>query len=239
MAQGLNRVLDAAILKPETTQAEVRAAIAAMIEAGTITVCVRPCDIALALQMCRGTQTAVGCVLGFPHGDALSESKADEAARYVALGVAEIDMVSNYGLVRSGEWERVERDFALVREAAGRVTLKAILESGALTTDEIAQATRLAVRVGLDFVKTSTGFGAGAATEEAVRAMIAAGGGRIRVKASGGIRTREAAERYLALGCARLGVNYGTAAELCGVKVGDWGQVAGGPAGQGGARPAY
>ncbi len=219
MKEPLNRYFDAAILKPESTQAEVKAAIAAMVAARTITVCVRPCDIVLAVEMCRGTDTAAGCVLGFPHGDALSESKAEEAARYVRLGAAEIDMVANYGLIRSGDWKRVERDLALVREAARGVLLKAILETGSLSVQEIAEATRVAVRVGLDFVKTSTGFGAGGATEEAVLAMVAAGEGRIRVKASGGIRTREAAERYLALGCARLGVNYTTAAELCGVKV--------------------
>jgi deoxyribose-phosphate aldolase len=219
MKEPLNRYFDAAILKPESTQAEVRAAIAAMVAARTITVCVRPCDIALALEMCRGTDTAVGCVLGFPHGDGLSECKADEAVRYVRLGVAEIDMVANYGLIRSGEWQRFERDLALVREAAKGVTLKAILETGSLSLQETGEATRVALRVGLDFVKTSTGFGAGGATEEAVTAMVAAAQGRIRVKASGGIRTREAAERYLALGCARLGVNYTTAAELCGVKV--------------------
>ena len=218
MKDPLSRYFDAAILKPETTQAEAGAAIAAMISAGTITVCVRPCDIALAVGMCRGTETAVSCVLGFPHGDALSESKAEEAARYVGLGAAEIDMVANYGLIRSGEWGRVERDLALVREAARGVTLKAILETGSLTPREIAEATRLAVRVGLDFVKTSTGFGAGGATEDAVRTMVAAGEGRIRVKASGGIRTREAAERYVALGCARLGVNYTSVAEICGIR---------------------
>lgn len=219
MKEPLNRYFDAAILKPESTQAEVRAAIDAMVAAGTITVCVRPCDIELAVGMCRGTRTGVGCVLGFPHGDGLSESKADEAARYVRLGVAEIDMVANYGLVRSGEWKRVERDLALVREAARGVTLKVILETATLSVEEIGQATRAAVRAGLEFVKTSTGFGPGGATEEAVAAMVAAGDGRIRVKASGGIRTREACERYLALGCSRLGVNYTTAAELCGVKV--------------------
>ena len=219
MKEPLNRYFDAAILKPESTQAEVRAAIAAMVSARTITVCVRPCDIALACGMCRGTETMVSCVLGFPHGDALSESKADEAVRYVALGAAEIDMVVNYGLIRSAEWQRVERDLALVREAARGVTLKAILETASLTVAEIAEATRVAVRVGLDFVKTSTGFGPGGATEEAVKAMVAAGQGRIRVKASGGIRTRETAERYVSLGCARLGVNYTSAAEICGVKI--------------------
>jgi deoxyribose-phosphate aldolase len=219
MKEPLSRYFDAAILKPETTQAESRAAIAAMIAARAITVCVRPCDIALAVGLCRGTDTAVSCVLGFPHGDGLSESKADEAARYVSLGVAEIDMVANYGLIRSGEWGRVERDLALVRDAARGVTLKAILEAGSLTTQQIAEATRLAVRVGLDFVKTSTGFGAGGATEEAVRAMVAAGEGRIRVKASGGIPPRAAAERFLALGCARLGVNYTTVAEICGIRL--------------------
>ena len=217
MGESLNRYFDAAILKPESTQGEARDAIAAMVRAKTITVCVRPCDIALAVEMCRGTETAVSCVLGFPQGTALSESKAEEAARYVRMGVAEIDMVANYGLILSGEWKRVERDLVLAREAARGVILKAILETGSLTLEQIAEATRVAIGAGLDFVKTSTGFGAGGATEEAVKTMVAAAAGRIRVKASGGIRTREACERYIELGCARLGVNYTTAAEICGV----------------------
>lgn len=212
----LNRYLDAAVLKPETTREEARGEIAAMVALETITVCVRPCDIALAVELCRGSRTAVSCVLGFPHGDGLSESKADEARRYVDLEVAEIDMVANYGLIRSGEWDRVRQDISLVREAAAGVLLKVILETSELTVEQIRLATRLAADLGADFVKTSTGYAGGGATEEAVTAMVAAAEGRIRVKASGGIRTAEAASRFLELGATRLGVGSGSAAALCG-----------------------
>jgi deoxyribose-phosphate aldolase len=215
----LNRYLDAAVLKPETTQQEARGAVEAMVEAATITVCVRPCDILLARGICEGSQTRVSCVLAFPHGVSLSESKADEGRRYVDLGVAEVDMVANYGLIRSGEWVRFQEDLALVREATRGALLKVILETSELTREQVSQATEIAADVGADFVKTSTGFASGGATEEAVKTMVNAAADRISVKASGGIRTREQAERYVALGARRLGVNYTTAASFCGVEV--------------------
>jgi len=218
MDQPINRYLDAAILKPETSRADARAGIEQMVRCRTITVCVRPCDIPLAVELCRGTETAVSCVLGFPHGVILSGSKADEARRYLDLGVAEIDMVANYGLILSGEWELVEQDIRAVSGVTGPagVLLKVILETCQLSTDRIARATGLAADAGADFVKTSTGFSTEGATEEAVRTMVEAAAGRIRIKASGGIRDMERARRFIEMGCSRLGVNYTTAAVLCG-----------------------
>ncbi|HAV11912.1 MAG TPA: deoxyribose-phosphate aldolase, partial [Opitutae bacterium] len=93
----LNKYLDAAILKPEFTRDETIAAIKACIELKTFSVCVRPCDIELAQEYCKDTETAVCVVLGFPHGDQLTVSKAQEARQYIELGVDEIDMVANYG----------------------------------------------------------------------------------------------------------------------------------------------
>ena len=214
----INRYIDAAILKPETTRAEAREAIVTMAKLKMRTVCVRPCDIALAVELCRGTETDVSCTLSFPHGVALSESKADEAQRYIELGVAEIDMVVNYGLILSGEWEGVRRDIRGVREVAKPrgVLLKVILETCMLTVEEITRATEIAIEEGADFVKTSTGFAAGGATQEAVEAMVKASGGRIQVKASGGIRDMERARLFVGMGCTRLGVNYTTAAVMCG-----------------------
>lgn len=212
----IRRYLDAAVLKPETTRDDAEEAIRSMAELGTRTVCVRPCDIPKAVELCRGKESVVSCVLSFPHGDALTESKADEAKRYVELGVAEIDMVSNYGYILSGIWEAVERDIASVREAAGRgVLLKVILETCLLNREQIARATETAIVAGADFVKTSTGFAAEGASVEAVKIMLDTVAGRIQVKASGGIRDMSRALEFVEMGCARLGVNSTTAALLC------------------------
>jgi deoxyribose-phosphate aldolase len=218
----INRYIDAAILKPETTRQESRRAIESMIACKARTVCVRPCDIALATSLCRGTDTDVSCVLAFPHGVALSESKADEARRYVSLGVSEIDMVVNYGFVLSGEWELVEKDIRAVSDVAAvkGVLLKVILETCQLSQQEIARATEVAIKAKADFVKTSTGFSDSGASEEAVKTMIRAAKGRIQVKASGGIRDLQRAKLFIGLGCTRLGVNYTTTATLCGAQQG-------------------
>jgi len=206
--QPLNRYLDAAVLKPELTREEASAAIRECIELKTRTVCVRPCDLPLAGELCQGTDTDVCVVLAFPHGQQLSASKADEAARYLEVGTDEIDMVANIGWIRSGRWEEVRSDIAgvvaITREA--EVPVKVIVESSLLTDEEIRAATRCVADAGADFVKTSTGFAGGGATEEAVRSMLEAAGGRILVKASGGIRDYSQARAFLDLGVSRLGV---------------------------------
>jgi len=168
--------------------------------------------------LCRGTATDLSCVLAFPHGTALSASKADEARRYIELGIAEIDMVTNYGLARSGLWEAFENDIRAVTDVAGPagVKVKAILETSELTLAEIARATVAAIAARADYVKTSTGFAGGGATREAVRAMLDAAGDRIAVKASGGIRDLATARDFLAMGVKRLGVGSTTTPVLCG-----------------------
>lgn len=213
----LNRYIDHAVLKPDMTPADAERHIASGIEFRVRTVCVRPCDIPLAARLCAGTDTAVSCVLSFPHGCALSAGKADEARRYVDLGAKEIDMVANIGYERAGLWELFADDVRGVVEAAhpAGVLVKVILETSCLTVDQAAAATEAAVSAQADFVKTSTGFASAGATEEMVEAMVAAAKGRIAVKASGGIRTREQALRFIEIGASRLGVGSTTTPVLC------------------------
>lgn len=217
MRTDIARYLDHAVLKPDLTQADTEAAIILGIKYNVCSVCVRPSDILMAKNLCQGTDTTVSCVLNFPHGVGLSESKADEARRYAEMGVAEIDMVANYGLIRSGIWNRVLEDIAgvaLVTRSAG-IMLKVILETSELSSEQMWSATEASINAGADFVKTSTGFASGSATEEAVRAMLDAAGGRIQVKASGGIRDIQRAEMFLDMGCTRLGVNYSSTPVIC------------------------
>lgn len=215
--QPINRYLDAAILKPEFTEAEVIEAIKACVAMETFSVCVRPCDIELAKSLCSGTETAVCVVLGFPHGAQLPASKADEAARYLALGVDEIDMVANYGWIRSGKWAEVEADIAnvarLTREA--EVPLKVIFETAHLQLEQIEKMTEICICAGADFVKTSTGFNGEGARIEDVHCMLETAAGQIQVKPSGGIRNREEAERFVAMGAHRLGVGWASCEAIC------------------------
>lgn len=208
--EAINRYLDAAVLRPEMTRDEAIAAISESIAWKTKTVCVRPFDIPLAKKLCEGTETGVSCVLSFPHGTAPTVVKAFEARTYCELGVDEIDMVANYGMIRSGEWAYVEADIRAVCDACkpSHVPVKVILETCQLSSAEITKATEVCIAAGAAFVKTSTGFSTSGASVEAVERMIEAAQGRIEVKASGGIRDRETAAAYIEMGATRLGTNY-------------------------------
>jgi deoxyribose-phosphate aldolase len=202
------RMLDHAVLKPEFTAADLARHAWMCIDRGVGCLCVRSCDVAAAARLVAGTPVVVAAVIGFPHGAQRPEVKAFEARLAIADGARELDMVLNVGALRSGDQAAVRDDIAAVVAEARphRVLVKVILETCLLTTEQIVAACRLAEEAGADFVKTSTGFGAGGATPEAVRTMLDAVGGRLGVKASGGIRTWEEAVRYLDMGCTRLGV---------------------------------
>jgi deoxyribose-phosphate aldolase len=199
------------------TQSEVAEAIRACIELQTFSVCVRPCDIELAQSLCRDTATKVCVVLGFPHGDQLPQSKADEAQRYIEKGVDEIDMVANYGWAKSGEWDAVRSDIAGVAtktQAAGTL-LKVIFETAQLDSGSIGKLTEIAIEAGADYVKTSTGFNGDGASFEDVALMLKTAAERARVKPSGGIRDAETAEKFIKMGASRLGVGWTSCAALC------------------------
>lgn len=214
----ISRYLDMAVLKPDMREQEVEDAIMLGISEDVYSVCVRPCDIELAVGLCQGTNTKVSCVLDFPHGDSSAEGKRALAKIYAKKGVAEIDMVMNYGYVRSGKWEEAEAGIRGVVENASScgVEVKVILETSSLTEQEIKDAVKASIRAGAAYVKTSTGFASGGASEAAVRVMLAASEGKIKVKASGGIRDYETAKRYVDMGAVRLGVGFTSTRAICG-----------------------
>lgn len=217
MNQPISRTLDAAVLDPAMTRDEAAAAIKTCIEIKAYSACVRPCDIELAQGICNGTETKVCVVLAFPHGLQLSASKADEAKRYVEMGVEEVDMVANYGWVKSGLWAEVKADIAAVSavtQPAG-VPLKVIFETSQLDAAAIKQLVEVCIEAGADFVKTSTGFNGDGAKEEDVKLMIETAAGRIKVKASGGIRDLARAQMFVDMGVHRLGVNWSSANVIC------------------------
>lgn len=210
------RYIDHAVLNPAMTPEEVRAAIQLGIDNDVYSVCVQPRDIEMALSMCKGTNTLVSCVLDFPHGCGGAAAKRAAARLYAEMGVQEIDMVMNYGAAKGGDWAAVREEiFGVVEEAHARgVLVKVIFETCELSEDCIRQGVDVCVDVGADFVKTSTGFAAKGATPEAVMTMVSQAAGRVRVKASGGIRTLEDARAYVEMGAERLGVGFSTVPKL-------------------------
>jgi len=211
------RMIDHTLLRPEATVADVAALCAEAAGLGVFSVCVSPSRLPLPAGL-PGAGVAVAVVCGFPSGAHRPAVKAAEAAASVAAGADEVDMVIDLGRVKDGDWAAVRADIAGVRaEIPAPRILKVIIESAALTDDEIVAACRASDDAGADFVKTSTGFHpAGGASEHAVALMARTVGGRLGVKASGGVRTTQTALALIAAGATRLGAS-GSAALLAGL----------------------
>ena len=207
-------MVDHTLLKPEATAEQVGALVAEARELGAYSVCVSPRQLPLT-----GTGSLkVAVVCGFPSGAHQSEVKAAEAARAVASGADEIDMVINLALAATGRYDGVRKEIAAVRAAVPAPTvLKVIIESAVLTDEQIVGVCQAAEDAGADYVKTSTGFHpAGGASAHAVELMARTVGGRLGIKASGSIRSTETALEMIAAGATRLGLS-GTAKVLAGL----------------------
>ncbi|WP_156744743.1 deoxyribose-phosphate aldolase [Mycobacterium sp. 852014-52450_SCH5900713] len=215
----LAAMVDHTLLKPEATEADVAALVAEAAELGVFAVCVSPSMVPAAVRADGGV--AVASVAGFPSGKHISAVKAHEAEQAVASGATEVDMVIDIGAALAGDIEAVRADIAAVRAAVPGAVLKVIVESAVLLSgpDErlLVEVCRAAEDAGADFVKTSTGFHpAGGASVRAVALMSQTVGGRLGVKASGGIRDATAALAMLDAGATRLGLS-GTRAVLDGL----------------------
>lgn len=195
--------IDHTLLKPEATAEDVRALVEEAARLQTFSVCVSPS--ALPVEVPEGLKVATVC--GFPSGAHHSAIKAAEAADSAKRGADEVDMVINLAQACSNNFAAVEADIRAVREALPKdVLLKVILETAALSDEQITECCLAAERAGAEFVKTSTGFHpAGGASVHAVELMHKAVGGRLGIKASGGIRDFETAQKMIDAGATRLG----------------------------------
>ncbi|GAB3706916.1 deoxyribose-phosphate aldolase [Mariniluteicoccus flavus] len=216
----LARYVDHTLLKPEAVPADVHALAAEARELGVFSICVSPSMLsaaALGRPLDLG-EVKLATVCGFPSGKHVSSVKAAEAKQAVADGADEVDMVIDFGQLKAGNVDAVEADIRAVREAVPGALLKVIIESAALTDDEIVAACQAAERAMADFVKTSTGFHpSGGASVHAVKLMRETVGDRLGVKASGGIRDHATALAMIDAGASRLGLS-GTRAVLDGAK---------------------
>lgn len=204
MSSNVASMIDHTLLKPEATAQDVAALIEEAHRLGTYSVCISPSQ--LPVEVPEGLHVAT--VVGFPSGAVKPEIKAAEAGLAVNNGAEEIDMVINIALVLKGRFDALEEEIRTVRSACQGKVLKVIIESAALSDDAIVAACRAAEAAGADFVKTSTGFHpAGGASVHAVKLMADTVGGRLGVKASGGIRTGADAQAMIDAGATRLGLS--------------------------------
>lgn len=201
------QMIDHTLLKPEATIDDVKALVEEGKAVNAYSICVSPSMLPLPADLDLG-ELKVAVVAGFPSGAVASEVKAAEAARAVAAGADEVDMVINLGYAKEGDWEALEYDIAVVRDAIPYAVLKVIIESAVLTDDEIVKACEASRNAGADFVKTSTGFHpAGGASVHAVEIMKKTVGDDLEVKASGGIRDGKFAAELIEAGATRLGLS--------------------------------
>ena len=206
---GLNKYIDHTILKATASSSDVQKLCEEAIEHEFYSVCVNGCYVADAKQLLQGTDVKVAAVVGFPLGAMTTAAKVFEAKEAVENGASEIDMVINVAKLKDGEFEYVENEIRQIKEAIGDNVLKVIIETCYLTDEEKVKACELSLVAKAEFVKTSTGFGTGGATYEDVKLMKSVVGDNAKVKASGGVRDKETAQKYVELGAERLGTSSG------------------------------
>jgi len=206
---GLNKYIDHTILKATASNSDVQKLCEEAIEHEFYSVCVNGCYVADAKQLLQGTDVKVAAVVGFPLGAMTTAAKVFEAKEAVENGASEIDMVINVAKLKDGEFEYVENEIRQIKEVIGDNVLKVIIETCYLTDEEKVKACELSLVAKADFVKTSTGFGTGGATYEDVKLMKSVVGDNAKVKASGGVRDKETAQKYVELGAERLGTSSG------------------------------
>ena len=206
----LAKYIDHTLLKADATPEQIKKLCAEAEEYQFASVCVNSCYARLAHECLRGRGVAVCCVVGFPLGAMSPRAMAYEARCAAEDGASEIDMVLPIGALKAGDDETVRETIGAVVEAVtGRAIVKVILEACLLTDAEKVRACQLAESVGAAFVKTSTGFSSGGATEHDVALMRKSVSSAVQVKAAGGIRDRETALKMIAAGADRIGASAG------------------------------
>ncbi len=205
----LNKYFDHTILKADATESDVKKLCAEAREYDFYSVCVNGCYVPLATEELKGTDVEVAVVVGFPLGAMATEAKAFEADWACSLGAKEVDMVINVGALKEQRYEYVLDDICAVVGVAEEYgsTVKVILETCMLTDEEIVKACELSVEAGAEFVKTSTGFSTGGATEHHVELMRKTVGDKAKVKASGAIRDLETTLKMIEAGADRIGAS--------------------------------
>ena len=208
----LAQYIDHTLLKATASEEEIRQLCKEAQEHHFYAVCLNGFYVPLAVDLLQKTQVKVAAVVGFPLGQMTPTAKLFEAKEAVAAGATEIDMVLNIALLKAGKKDLLVKEMAEIKAVLGKEKiLKVIFENCYLEKKEILLACELSLEAGVDFVKTSTGFGSHGAQKEQVKCMLDAVKNRAQVKAAGGIRTLEDAQNFIAMGVTRLGTSGGVA----------------------------
>ena len=205
----LNHFIDHTLLKADATLQQIQKLCEEAKENHFSSVCVNSYYVRTCVELLRGTPVSVCTVVGFPLGASTMETKRFEAMKAIAEGAREIDMVMNISAAKSNNWQYVLDDMSSLAQVTHQqgALLKVILETALLTEDEKIKACEMAVKAGVDFVKTSTGFSTSGATVEDVKLMRSIVGSEMGVKASGGIRDTATARAMIEAGANRLGTS--------------------------------
>lgn len=209
----LNKYIDHTLLKPDAKPEDIEKLCREAMDYNFYAVCVNSCWVKTAKSVLSGSDVKIASVVGFPLGAMETSAKVYETETACSHGASEIDMVINIGNVKSANCDAVKHDISCVADKAHEhnAILKVILEIGLLTDEEIKKACEISENAGADFVKTSTGFGYGGATIEAVSLMRKSVSENVSVKASGGIRDYETAMAMIEAGADRIGTSSGPA----------------------------
>lgn len=204
--------IDHTLLKADATKEQVKKLCQEAALNQFATVCVNPSYVTYCAALLKDTKVKVCTVIGFPLGANTVEVKVYEAERALEEGAEELDYVINISNVKNGELDKVKEEMkriCAIKHTHPDITIKVIFEVCYLTDDELAKVSEIAKEIGIDYVKTSTGFGSSGASEKAVEIMKNTVGEKVKVKASGGIRTVEDAKTYIEIGASRIGTSNG------------------------------
>jgi deoxyribose-phosphate aldolase len=203
----LAKMIDHSLLQPVLTDAELEAGCRLAREYAVASVCIKPYAVKAAAGWLKGSTVLVGTTIGFPQGGHVTAIKVAEAQQAMADGAVELDMVVNIGKVLGKDWSSVTEDIRAVVDAAhqGQAIVKVIFENCFLKDEHKEQLCRICGEIGADFVKTSTGYGDGGATDDDLKLMRRCSPPRVQVKAAGGVRTLDRLLAVRAMGVSRVG----------------------------------
>lgn len=216
--------VDQSVLKPEFTKEDIKRYTQEGIDFGCRTICINPASLEIVAPMVAGTDTDICVVCDFPFGLSTTASKVRQAEEYLDhYDILDLDIVANYGRLRSGDLDFVTKDIAAVVDVChGKGTnVKVIIETDSLTPDQIVDGTECAIKAKADFIKTSTGFFTGGksdgATSQVIALLLKTAAGRIKVKGAGAIRTREHFLELIDMGIDRMGVGFRSTPTVLGI----------------------
>ena len=206
----MNTYIDHTVLKQTTTDADIKKLCKEAVDNKFVAVCVPPSQVSHTKACLKGSKVHVATVIGFPNGYSSTKTKVFETADAVVNGADEIDMVINVGWLKDKKYNELLKEIKDIKQACGKAHLKVIVETCFLEDAEIAKIAKIVQKADADYIKTSTGFGSRGASLEDIK-IFQKNGPELKIKASGGIRDFETAEKYVVMGVNRLGTSSGIA----------------------------